>query len=47
MKRNFSHQPNLHRLGYIVAVADDGRITNAAIRLRVSQPVISVDLSGG
>ncbi len=41
MKGNSAAQPNLRRLAYIVAVADYGSITNAALRLRVSQPAIS------
>ncbi len=36
-----SPQPNLRRLAYIVAVADYGSITHAAVRLHVSQPAIS------
>ncbi len=41
MKGVSSPQPNLRRLTYIVAVADYGSITNAAVRLHVSQPAIS------
>ncbi len=41
MKGVSSSQPNLRRLNYIVAVADYGSITNAAVRLHVSQPAIS------
>lgn len=41
MKSTSSPQPNLRRLNYIVAVADYGSITNAAIHLHVSQPAIS------